>query len=235
LRFQPRLGAACVAADSPASGGIRGFPRRPARNGTPAKGQWGGVNGSSPTDLDGAEKTAIRKSEIITAGPIPPCRHASFRRRQGRWGWVDGGQVEMPAAKKLSLQVLYPPPRRGTGLRPKDDGGGVNGDVHHGGRNVGTSQCRRQPEKYRCRTFTPAPPRRYASFHRGKDDGDALFLPMTLSDVALQPLRNIHPRLLTGWGPDNGRRKECTTASSGTIGIQSNNSTRAVRPARGLP
>jgi carbon-monoxide dehydrogenase large subunit len=42
--------------------------------------------------------------------------------------------------------------------------------------------------------------------------------------------RSIHPRLLTEWGPDKGRREECTTASSGTIGIQSNTGTRA-RPA----
>jgi hypothetical protein len=46
---------------------------------------WG--YGSSPLDLDGAEKTPIRKS------------------------------------KKFSLQDLYPPGRRGTGLRRKDDGG----------------------------------------------------------------------------------------------------------------
>src|SRR5262245_18179545 len=47
-------------------------------------------------------------------------------------------------------------------------------------------------------------------------------------------IRSIHSHLLTGWGPDKGRRKECTTASLGTIGIRSSRRS-AVRQVRGLP
>ena len=64
-RHQPMSAAATNIAAGP-------IPPRPARNGTPAKGPWGGVNGSSPMDLDGAEKTPIRKSEKFSL--IPPRR-----------------------------------------------------------------------------------------------------------------------------------------------------------------
>jgi hypothetical protein len=40
------------------------YPLAAQGNGTTAEGRWGvGVNGSSPTDLDGAEKTPIGKSK----------------------------------------------------------------------------------------------------------------------------------------------------------------------------
>jgi hypothetical protein len=57
--------------------------------------------------------------------------------------------------KKLSLQDLYPPRRRGTGLRQKDDGDGSMVMIT----TALTSTCR-QPEKYRCRTYTPYTPQR---------------------------------------------------------------------------
>jgi hypothetical protein len=48
------------------------YPPRRTRNVTPTKGRWGGVNGSSPMDLDGAEKTPIRKSEKFSLQDLYP-------------------------------------------------------------------------------------------------------------------------------------------------------------------
>jgi hypothetical protein len=50
------------------------------------------------------------------------------------------------AAKKYRCRTYTPRAGRGTGLRQKDDGGGV-------------ADADPQIEKYRCRTYTPAPAR----------------------------------------------------------------------------
>jgi hypothetical protein len=40
--------------------------------------------------------------------------------------------MNLNTSRKLSLQDLYPQGGRGNGTPIKDDGGGVNGDDHHG-------------------------------------------------------------------------------------------------------
>jgi hypothetical protein len=54
---------------------------------TPAKGRWCGVNGSSPMDLDGAEKTPIRKSEKFSLQDLTPPAGEERDSDQRTMGW----------------------------------------------------------------------------------------------------------------------------------------------------
>jgi hypothetical protein len=109
--------------------------------------------GSKPLDPNRENSRSL-----TSTSPAPPQIVPSAQERLGV-----GSMVMITMAlrsrcrqpKKLSLQDLYPPRRRGTGLRQKDDGDGSMVMIT----TALTSTCR-QPEKYRCRTYTPYTPQR---------------------------------------------------------------------------
>ena len=61
-------------------------------------------------DLKVSSGDEIGFEKILAAGPIPPTgrRGTGLRQKDDGMDGRNGAQVEMPAAEKVSLQVLYP-------------------------------------------------------------------------------------------------------------------------------
>jgi hypothetical protein len=117
--------------------------------------------------------------------PVPTGRATPSK---GRWGWGNsddhhGAQVEMSApAERISLQDLYPPRRRGTGLRQKDDGGGLT-DLGNG--------SDMSEKNYRCKSYTPLPrPQRDSGSGRSGHPLDSEFRPYRETSSRRRPDRS---------------------------------------------
>jgi hypothetical protein len=106
----------------------RRIPPAGRGNRTPTKGRWGGINRSSPMDLDGAEKTPIRKSEKFSLQdlyPPPGEERDSGLRTMGVGSMVMIAMAVRSRCRqpKISLQDLYPRCDEDRFIGRKDDGG----------------------------------------------------------------------------------------------------------------